>query len=261
MITTRLSVSVRLAREVVRLDGSQHGSQAESAWMTPLSGLTYFPSPITRDKLQGYMAAVLDLKARLEEAYGDHVHYPFYRYRPQELRATQAYLLKFPAQLLTVFQLDMLGGAQVASSPVEPSRRSTRGSGYLKDVEVKRAVERRAVRLARAHFEADGYSCKDVGTTRSYDLHLTKGPEEIHMEVKGSTGTAATVELTSNEVIHSRSTLWQTQLIVVDQITWTRRSGKVVASGGRLRVWPAWRAECDNLAVTRYRYQLPDQET
>jgi Domain of unknown function (DUF3883) len=228
--------------------------------MTPLSDLTYFPHPITRDQLQGYMAPVLDLKARLEQAYGDHIYYPFYRYRPHELRATQAYLLKFPAQLLTVFQLGMLADAQAANSPVEPSRRSTRGSGYLKDVEVKRAVERHAVRLARTRFEADGYSCEDVGATRSYDLHLTKGPEEIHVEVKGSTGTATTVELTSNEVAHSRSTLWQTQLIVVDQITWTRMSGKVVASGGRLRVWPAWQPECDHLAATRYRYQLPDQE-
>jgi hypothetical protein len=228
--------------------------------MTPLSDLTYFPNPITRDKLQGFMAPVLDLKARLETAYGRHVYYPFYRYRPHELRATQAYLLKFPAQLLTVFQLDMLGSAQVANRPVEPSRRSTRGSGYLKDVEVKRAVERHAVRLARAHFEADGYNCQDVGTTPSYDLHLTKGLEVIHVEVKGSTGTATTVELTSNEVSHSRSILWQTQLIVVDQITWARRSGKVVTSAGRLRVWPAWRAECDQLAATRYRYQLPDHE-
>lgn len=230
----------------------------EPAWMTPLSGFTRFPNPITRDRLQGYMAPVLDLRARLVEAYGRHLYYPFYVYGGYELRATQAYLVKFPAQLFAVLGLDAGGTAQTANGPIEPSRRSNRGSGYMKDVEVKRAVERHAVRLARTLFEAEGYNCVDVGTTRSYDLHATKAEEEIHVEVKGSTGTATTVELTSNEVTHSRSPMWQTRLVVVDEITWTRASGKVVTSGGRLRVWPAWQAEPDRLAATKYRYQLPN---
>jgi hypothetical protein len=232
----------------------------EPAWMTPLTDFTYFSHRITRDQLQGYKAAVLDLKDRLQEAYGAHLYYPFYLYGARELRATQAYLTKFPAQLLPVFALDKELGRQAADSAVEPSRRSTRGSGYLKDVEVKRAIERHAVWTARAYFEAQGYTCQDVGTTRSYDLHLMKGPDEVHVEVKGSTGIATTVELTSNEVSHSYSTSWQTQLIVVDQIAWTRTSGEVVTSGGRMRIWPTWRAELDRLRATRYRYQLPDQE-
>jgi hypothetical protein len=229
----------------------------EPAWMAPLSGFTQFPDPLTRDQLQDYMAPVLDLKARLQEGYGPHIYYPFYLYGGNQLRATQAYLVKFPAQLLATFGFDLGSNVEVTNAPIEPSRPSVRGSGYMRDVEVKRAVERHAVGLAKALFEAEGYNCMDVGATRSYDLHATRAGQEIHVEVKGSTSTATTVELTSNEVSHSRSQLWQTQLIVVDEITWSRTSGKVVTSGGRLRVWLAWHAEPDRLAATRYRYQLP----
>ena len=166
----------------------------EPAWMAPLAGLTLFPAPLTRAQLQTYKVKVLDLKARLTEAYGGaSLYFPFYEYGGKELRVTQAYMAKFPAQLLTLFGLDAVPGAQAARKAVEPGRRSRRGSGYLSDVKLKRAVERHAVGLVRKRYEAEGYTCRDVGSTHSYDLHLTKGSEEIHVEVKGSTGTADTV--------------------------------------------------------------------
>lgn len=167
-------------------------------------------------------------------------------------------MAKFPAHLLDLFGLDTVPGWEEARGAVEPSRRSRRGSGYLADVRLKRAVERHAVRLARAVCEAEGYDCQDVGATHSYDLHLMKGSEEVHVEVKGSTGIADTVELTSNEVSHSEVASWETQLIVVDQIRWTTDSGAIMTSGGRLRRWRQWEASQDRLKATRYRYQLPD---
>ena len=42
----------------------------EPAWTAPLRNLTYFPAPITRDSLQSRRTEVLDLQARLKEAYG-----------------------------------------------------------------------------------------------------------------------------------------------------------------------------------------------
>jgi hypothetical protein len=97
----------------------------------------------------------------------------------------------------------------------------------------------------------------DVGSTHSYDLHLTRGAEEVHVEVKGSTGTAETIELTSNEVSHSQSSYCESHLAVVDQIAWSRASGAVRASGGRIRRWRRWQAANDRISPTRYRYQLP----
>lgn len=203
----------------------------------------------------------VDLKARLTEAYGGaSLYFPFYEYGSKELRVTQAYLAKFPAQLLGLFGLESVPGTQAAKKAVEPSRRSRRGSGYLSDVKLKRAVERHAVGVVRKRYENEGYTCRDVGTTRSYDLHLTKGSEEIHVEVKGSTGTADTVELTSNEVSHSEAASWETHLVVVDQIAYTNISGEFSTSGGRLRHWRGWHASRDRLKATRYRYHLPDDE-
>lgn len=233
----------------------------EPAWMAPLADLTLFPVPLAREQLQTYRADVLDLQARLTEAYGGAgLYLPFYDYGARELRATQAYLAKFPAQLLTLFRLDTVPNAQEARGAVEPSRHSRRGSGYLSDVKLKRVVERHAVAMARKVYETQGYECRDVGTTHSYDLHLTKGSEEVHVEVKGSTGTAETVELTSNEVSHSEVDFWETQLVVVDQIACINNSGEWAASGGRLRRWLDWHAAEDRLKATRYRYQLPDAD-
>ncbi len=232
----------------------------EPAWTAPLRDLTYFPAPITRDLLQAGRTEVLDLQARLKEAYGGGPLYlPFYDYGGRELRATQGYLVKFPAQLLEVFSLDSLPSAAAAKTAVEPSRRSRRGSGYLADVELKRAVERHAVRRAIELYDSEGYSCEDVGTTQSYDLRLRKGVVEVHVEVKGSTGDADTVELTSNEVSHSNVSPHETHLVVVDQIKHQRDAEGIITTGGRLRSWRAWQAHPNSLKPTRYRYQLPSE--
>ncbi len=137
----------------------------EPAWMAPLADLTLFPAPLTRAQLQTYKVEVLDLKARLTEAYGGaSLYFPFYEYGGRELRVTQAYMAKFPAQLLTLFGLDTVPGAQAARKAVEPGRHSRRGSGYLSDVKLKLAVERHAVGMARKLYEHDLYTCRDVGT-------------------------------------------------------------------------------------------------
>lgn len=201
---------------------------------------------------------MLDLQDRLKEAYGGaSLYLPFYDYGGRELRATQAYMSKFPAQLLPLLGLAAVPGASGARKAIEPSRHSARGSGYLSDVELKRAVEQHAVRLARELYEREGYTCQDVGSTRSYDLLLRKGPDEVHVEVKGSTGAAESVELTSNEVSHAAAGQPETHLVVVDQIQWRRESGRIITTGGKLRCWRQWSPQQDDLKATRYRYQLP----
>jgi hypothetical protein len=161
-------------------------------------------APLTRQRLQAYRTVVLDLQNRLKAAYGGaSLYLPFYDYGGRELRATQAYMSKFPAQLLPLLGLVVVPDVPEARKAIEPSRHSVRGSGYLSDVELKRAVEQHAVRLARELYEEEEYTCRDVGSTCSYDLLLHKGPDEIHVEVKGSTGSAESVELTKRLSISS----------------------------------------------------------
>jgi hypothetical protein len=118
------------------------------------------------------------------------------------------------------------------------------------------AIERHAVHWVLSYYGGLGYDVRDVGTTESYDVRAIRSGEELHIEVKGSTATAETVELTANEVGHGRTT--QTDLIVVDQIHWKRLAdGSIKTDGGRARRWPAWSPMDSHLRATRYRYELP----
>ncbi len=151
-------------------------------------------------------------------------------------------------------QLD--GGGRPTPPPrTQAPRRARSGAGYIADPVLRRAIETHAVRCALELYT--DYDVTDVGATESYDLRAVKEAEEIHVEVKGSTGTADTVELTTNEVQHAHG--HRTDLVVVDRITWTRRpDGTIETEGGRRRHWAGWRPSDADLNPTRYRYRLPD---
>ena len=85
----------------------------------------------------------------------------------------------------------------------------------------------------------------------------TQGTEELHIEVKGSVGTAYEVELTVNEVNHARAGI-PTDLVVVDEIKWAwLDDGTVQTSDGRWRSWRNWLPAEEDLKASRYRYRLP----
>ena len=71
------------------------------------------------------------------------------------------------------------------------------GAGRLVDPNQRKAVERRAVDLARAHYEALGFAVQEKG--KPFDLLCTPGPMAapgapiVHVEVKGSISSAAFV--------------------------------------------------------------------
>jgi hypothetical protein len=136
-------------------------------------------------------------------------------------------------------------------------RRTSHGAGRLADAKVRVAIKEHAERWAQDRFENLGFEVVNVGDFEPYDLHATKGPEELHIEVKGSSSPAIEhVELTIGEVNHAPTAT--THLVVVDEIRWSRRpDGKIETQGGRPRMWRLWRPEAVALAPTRFRYQLP----
>ena len=81
----------------------------------------------------------------------------------------------------------------------------------------------------------------------------------MHVEVKGSSGTSTTVELTAGEVGEAYSPGdFDSLLIVVDQIEWTKEpDGRIATTGGRPRIWLSWAPEEERLTPTSYRYLLP----
>jgi hypothetical protein len=239
----------------------------QPSWRYELTGYTPLPTPVEQGAFQRAEAALKAIKQKLEAGHSGPLYFPFAFYASRPVRVMQAYLVKFPAAILeAVPELAAIPRVRAkpplrparetaASSPKQKARSSD--SGYVADPVLKRALERHAVQRAAALY--DGYDIEDVGTTRSYDLHAIKGAEEVHVEVKGSSGTAETVELTRNEVDHAHGAL--THLVVVDQIEWSRLpNGEVQTRGGRVRRWTSWTPQDKHLEVTRYRYRLPDQD-
>lgn len=130
-------------------------------------------------------------------------------------------------------------------------------TGRIADAVLRGAIEKHAVDLVMAGYGQLGYTVTDVGATESYDVLAVQDAEELHIEVKGSTGTAYDVELTVNEVDHARAGT-PTDLVVVDEIKWVwLDDGTIQTSGGRCRSWRNWRPAEDDLTASRYRYRLP----
>jgi hypothetical protein len=120
---------------------------------------------------------------------------------------------------------------------VDPPSGGGGRSGYMTDQELKKAIERHAVQTVMDHYQiVEKYDVENVGDHESYDIRAKRGTEELHIEVKGSSGLADKVDLTRNEVDHAHRA--DTHLVIVDQIRWRRLPGGTIeTSGGRARRW------------------------
>lgn len=128
----------------------------------------------------------------------------------------------------------------------------------MADAVVRAAIEKHAGAIAEQVYVGLGYRVDYVGTFRSYDLHLVhrETGEERHVEVKGSSGGASTVELTAGEVNHARE-FQPTDLFVVSSIGWRRNGMEVETSGGTATRYSDWTPAEKALTPVRYRYQVP----
>ncbi|WP_412516468.1 DUF3883 domain-containing protein [Actinomadura madurae] len=236
-------------------------TEPQPAWRYELTGYTPLAAPIGQQSLRPLEAQLRAIKSDLEARIDGPLYFPFVFSPNRPLRTAQAYLVKVPGAVLDLLP-DLAGltrstpttGGLRRTLAAQSRPRSSTGAGYVADPILRKAIEEHAVRRARDLYPE--HDITDVGAICSYDLLAVKGDEERHIEVKGSTGTAETVELTTNEVTHARSAL--TDLVVVDQITWLRQSdGSIHTSGGRCRHWTAWKPNEHDLQPTRYRYTIP----
>ena len=98
---------------------------------------------------------------------------------------------------------------------------------------------------------------EDVSLSESFDLLCCRLGDELHVEVKGSTGPADQVTLTRNEVRHAQSEA-KTALVVVGLIDLSyTSSGIPSASGGVARVLDPWLIDEADLTPTQYQYSVP----
>lgn len=166
-----------------------------------------------------------------------------------------------------VYEADRLGITPISDNPevrdaeaaaVAISRPTTESGiqGFALTASERRAVELRAMEVATAHFEALGYSVKDVSAKQSFDLLATRGEEFMHVEVKGSTGAISSVLLTANEVAHHQTVHPNNALALIHSIALDKGPGSPVASGGTLKIWQPWLVENDRLRSISFTYQL-----
>lgn len=125
--------------------------------------------------------------------------------------------------------------------------------GFEADPLVRRAVERRAMEVARERYP--GFD--DVSASRPFDLQGQVGGEEVHVEVKGSQRHVDRVQVTVGEVRAARGCHWRTDLVVVDGITIETTPEGPVGRGGRVRVFERWGPRDEDLDPTTYWCRLP----
>ncbi|WP_426497372.1 DUF3883 domain-containing protein [Streptomyces sp. D54] len=140
-----------------------------------------------------------------------------------------------------------------ATEQENPPTASLRGAGFISDPAKRKAIEVYAENMAIAHYEELGWTVERLG--KPYDLHCTRDGEERRVEVKGTTGSAAQVLLTSNEVDHARNPQHTVDLYVVGDI---RIEGEGhSASEGRVLHFKDWVPAEEDLKPRSFEYRLP----
>lgn len=243
---------------------SDQGVEDRPAWRVPLGDYTPLERPVTLTDVREKEDEIRLIREGLLRQHGTPIYFPFALSERRPLRTAQGYLFKLPGALVELLEIREAidRPAPVAAAELAPRRSGRRGrdgSGRQDDALLRKAIERHAVDWTLAHLEGLGYLVEDVGDTNPFDV-LAVGPQddELHVEVKGSSGEASTVELTSGEVSETEREL--SVLVVVDQIAWTREpDGSLKTEGGRPRIWWPWAPEHHRLTPTRYRYLLPPE--
>ena len=253
-----------------------HGEERTTlGWQAVLGQFHAFASPVTSVQLLPILEQIVAVDQALRAQHKGKIYFPITRYganRPadkQEVRAAEAYFVKFPVELFDV--IPGIGSARIDAplDPIDtdlpedfqppgkkaPAGRTTRAQ----DPKLRDAVERRSLDVAKAYYvnELGGTDYEEVG--KPYDIRVTVQGVARRCEVKGSSMEIDTVELTINEVEHGTA-FTPIDLIVVDNIVPTTDpdTGEVTgATGGRRRVWVDWTPVQSDLKATKYAYTLP----
>ncbi|MFE5810203.1 protein NO VEIN domain-containing protein [Streptomyces sp. NPDC056491] len=140
------------------------------------------------------------------------------------------------------------------SAATSANRRNARtgDQGFFLTAAERKAIEKRSVLLAPEHFEAQGWTVKDVGSSKPYDLHLTRADEKLHAEVKGTTSDGSQVILARAEVEWQRRFMPDNALVIAHSIELDRSVEPVTATGGVLHCTSPWAIEEETLTVISY---------
>lgn len=152
---------------------------------------------------------------------------------------------------------EQVAAAEVAVSAItSPERASTyRGQGFGLTADERRAVEKRAMKVAADHLEQLGYEVEDVSSKRPFDFVAVRGGESFIVEVKGMTSSLGSIVLTAGEVAAHKQSCPLNILIVVHTIS-LQRQIPPRASGGLIHMVCPWLLDEAALSAISYKYSL-----
>lgn len=166
--------------------------------------------------------------------------------------ASQLSMLRLdPVKIQTLFE----------ATALSPSSRSlstgTGGQGFGLSQPERRAVELRAMHLARVLYENMGWTVIDTSASQPFDFHAKKDAHERFIEVKGTTGKGLSILLTCGEVEHVRRQCANCALVVVSAIALEQNAGEWIAKGGEITTHlEPWILSDKSLSPTQYRYEI-----
>ena len=143
------------------------------------------------------------------------------------------------------------------STEEELSEMARGGQGYRLNPKERKAVENRAMKLAKKHYKNEGYQVEDTSRNHPYDLRCSTGKETIFIEVKGSKGSNDKIELTKNEVDCANEKDRKFELFVVSEIEIIDEDAETPkARGGKHHIIKPWKPKRKCLTPLKYSYDL-----
>jgi hypothetical protein len=126
--------------------------------------------------------------------------------------------------------------------------------GRQMDAKLRKLIEIEAENQTIHFYTNAGWTVERVGQLKlGYDLLCKTKNQELHVEVKGTTGQGASVTLTPNEVDHCRKNP-DSALAVVSMIK--VENNQVVAGSGKLELWDPWVIIDSQLTPSEFSYRL-----
>lgn len=122
--------------------------------------------------------------------------------------------------------------ALAVTAIVNPLRRRSGAQGFGLSAKERKAVESQAMALAVGYLEMEGFVCKDMSSTESFDILASRGDQKLKVEVKGTTSDFCdSILMTRNEVeLHGREK-GSTALIIVSGINLDRGDSPKASAG------------------------------
>jgi len=151
--------------------------------------------------------------------------------------------------------IDVTGDAEKEIEDVIESHKTKQaGQGFRITPELRKNIEDYSVSKAIRYFRKQKYTVKNVGATKSYDLHCSKGSNILRVEVKGTQTTGNSIILTPNEVMNAKKHKTALYLLYSIKVDIVRKKYKL--SGGKTKVINPFKINKRKLKVLSYMYTL-----